>query len=214
MEVLREYDVAGAEAGTETGAIAVHGVTFDGTDVWFADGEHLRSFDPVTGKEKRKLAVPCAAGTAFDGERFYQVDKGEILTIDPATGDILARVPAPSENAAGLTWAEGSLWVGMYRERKIHRLDPKTGKIQHTIDSARFVTGVTFVDGDLWHGTWEGDESDIRHVDKETGEVLEALPMPKGTVVSGLEFDGKETLFAGGGKSGKVRALRRPKRRP
>lgn len=214
MEVLREYDVAGKETGTETGTSVVHGVTFDGTDVWFADGEHLRSFDPATGKEKRKLAVPCAAGTAFDGERFYQVDKGEILTIDPATGDILARVPAPSENAAGLTWAEGSLWVGMYRERKIHRLDPKTGKIQHTIDSARFVTGVTFVDGDLWHGTWEGDESDIRHVDKETGEVLEALPMPKGTVVSGLEFDGKETLFAGGGRSGKVRALRRPKRRP
>lgn len=200
--MLREYSVGGS----------VHGVTFDGNDVWFADGEHLRSFDPETGEEKRKLPVACEAGTAFDGEHFYQVNQGEILTIDAKTGAIVARVPAPSENAAGLTWAEGSLWVGMYREKKIHRLDPKTGTIQHTIDSTHFVTGVTFVDGDLWHGTWEGDESDIRHIDRETGEVLEALPMPKGTGVSGLEFDGKETLFAGGGKSGKVRAIRRPRR--
>ena len=204
LEVLREY-------GPFEGTNDVAGVTFDGTDVWYADGESLRSFDPESGREKRALPVRGTAGTAFDGQHFFQIVKGEILTIDPASGDVLARMAAPSEQASGLTWAEGSLWVGVYHDRKIHRLDPKTGKIQHTIETARFVTGVTFVEGDLWYGTWEDDEADVRHADKETGALLEALPMPKGMGVSGLEFDGKDTLYAGGGKAGKVRALRRPR---
>ncbi|MNY01045.1 SMP-30/Gluconolaconase/LRE-like region [compost metagenome] len=109
-----------------------------------------------------------------------------------------------------MTWAEGSLWVGQYRERKIHQIDPETGKILRTLESNRFVTGVTFVEGALWHGTWEGDESDLRRIDAKTGEVLESLKMPEGVGVSGLEFDGGERFFCGGGGSGRVRAVRRP----
>ena len=99
-----------------------------------------------------------------------------------------------------------------YRDRKIHQVDPETGKILRTIESNRFVTGVTWVDGELWHGTWEGDESELRRVDPRTGEVLESLEMPPGVGVSGLESDGGDLFFCGGGKSGKVRAVRRPKR--
>jgi hypothetical protein len=36
--------------------------------------------------------------------------------------------------------------------------------------------------------------------------------MPPGVNVSGLESDGGDQFFCGGGKSGKVRAVRRPKR--
>jgi hypothetical protein len=70
---------------------------------------------------------------------------------------------------------------------------------------------VTWVDGELWHGTWEGDESELRHIDPESGAVLERLQMPSGTAVSGLESDGADLFYAGGGNSGKVRAIRRPK---
>ena len=80
-----------------------------------------------------------------------------------------------------------------------------------TIESNRFVTGVTWVDGELWHGTWEGDESEIRRIDPESGAVLERLEMPHGTGVSGLESDGADLFYCGGGASGKVRAVRRPK---
>ena len=99
-----------------------------------------------------------------------------------------------------------------YRERKIHQVDPETGAILRTIESNRFVTGVTWVDGELWHGTWEGDESDVRRIDPQTGEVLERLEMPPGVGVSGLESDGGDRFFCGGGNSGKVRAVRRPRR--
>jgi hypothetical protein len=78
--------------------------------------------------------------------------------------------------------------------------------------SNRFVTGVTWVDGELWHGTWEGDESDVRRVDPRTGEVLERIEMPRGMAVSGIECDGRDRFFCGGGPSGKVRVVRRPKR--
>jgi hypothetical protein len=102
--------------------------------------------------------------------------------------------------------------VGQYRDRKIHQVDPHTGAILRTIESNRFVTGVTWIDGELWHGTWEGDESDLRRVDPGTGEVLESLEMPPGVGVSGLESDGGDQFFCGGGRSGKVRAVRRPRR--
>jgi glutamine cyclotransferase len=207
-EIVREY-------GPFPGAPHVNGVSFDGELVWFAGGEQLRAFDPTTGRTVRALDVTCDAGTAFDGKHFFQIADDRILKIDPATGAILSTIPAPGGGRdSGLTWAEGTLWVGQYRDRKIHQIDPDTGAILRTIESNRFVTGVTWVDGELWHGTWEGDDSDIRQVDPETGEVLTRLEMPAGTEVSGLESDQRDLFYVGGGGSGRIRAVRKPRRRP
>jgi glutamine cyclotransferase len=202
-EIVREY-------GPFPGAHHVHGVTYDGGHVWFAAGDKLIAFDPASGKALRSIDVAAHAGTAFDGRHLFQLAEDRIQKIDPKTGRVLATIPAPGGGGdSGLTWAEGTLWVGQYRDRKIHQIDPETGAILRTIESNRFVTGVTWVDGELWHGTWEGDESDLRRVDPQTGAVLESLEMPRGAEVSGLESDGGETFFCGGGRSGKVRAVRR-----
>ena len=205
-EILREY-------GPFPGVDNVGGVTFDGQRVWFAAGGTLNALDPVTGTTVRSIDVAAHAGTAFDGEHLFQIAEDRIQKIDPKTGRVLATIPAPGGGAdSGLAWAEGALWVGQYRGRKIHQIDPQTGVVLRTIDSKRVVTGVTWVDGELWHGTWEGDESDVRRIDPDTGEVLESLEMPPGVGVSGLESDGGDRFFCGGGRSGKVRAVRRPKR--
>lgn len=205
-EILREY-------GPFPGIDDVHGVTFDGENVWFASGDRLNALDPESGKVVRALDVPAHAGTAFDGQHLFQLYEKRIRKVDPKTGEILATIPAPGNGGdSGMAWAEGSLWVGVYREKKIHQIDPDTGAIIRTIDSNRFVTGVTWVDGELWHGTWEGDESELRHIDPKTGEVLDALALPSGMGLSGLESDGGDRFFCGGGKSGKLRAVRRPKR--
>ena len=204
-EIIREY-------GPFPGITHVHGVTFDGHHVWFASGDKINAFDPASGKMVRALDVPAHAGTAFDGQHLFQIFEGRIQKVDPKTGRVLATIPAPGGAAAGLAWAEGTLWVGKYREKKIHQIDPETGAILRTIESNRFVTGVTWVDGELWHGTWEGDASELRRVDPRTGEALERIEMPPGVIVSGLESDGGEQFFCGGGSSGKVRAIRRPKR--
>ena len=207
-EVVREY-------GPFEGVGGVGGVTYDGQHVWFAAGDKLTAFDPASGETLRSIDVAADAGTAFDGQHLFQLAEGRIRKIDPQTGEVLATIPAPgggSGGDSGLAWAEGTLWVGQYRERKIHQVDPETGAILRTIESNRFVTGVTWVDGELWHGTWEGDESDLRRVDPGTGEVLERLELPPGVNVSGLEADGGDRFFCGGGKSGMVRAVRRPQR--
>src|SRR5213082_2777545 len=205
-EIVREY-------GPFAGAPHVHGVSFDGSLVWFASGEKLQAFEPATGRIVRALDVVCDAGTAFDGRHLFQIARDRIQKIDPATGKVLSTIPAPGGGRdSGLTWGEGTLWVGQHGDRKIHQIDPQTGAILRTIESKRFVTGVTWVDGELWHGTWEGDESDLRRVDPRTGEVLEQLEMPTGVHVSGLESDGGDRFFCGGATSGKVRAVRRPKR--
>ncbi len=206
-EIIREY-------GPFPGIDHVHGVTFDGKRVWFAAGDTLNAVDPESGQMVRSIDVAAHAGTAFDGEHLFQLAENRIQKIDPKTGRVLATIPAPGGGGdSGLAWAEGALWVGQYRDRKIHQVDPETGKILRTIESNRFVTGVTWVEGELWHATWEADESDLRRVDPGTGEVLESLELPQGINVSGLESDGRDRFFCGGGKSGKVRAVRRPKRR-
>jgi glutamine cyclotransferase len=203
-EIIREY-------GPFADAERVNGVTYDGERVWFASGDKLKAFDPASGKAGRSIDVPAHAGTAFDGEHLFQIAEERIQKIDPASGRVLSTIPTPAGGASGLAWAEGMLWVGQHRNRKIHQVDPRTGAILRTITSNRFVTGVSFVDGELWHATWEGEESDLRRIDPQTGEVLEKLDMPPGIGVSGLESDGGDRFFCGGGDSGKVRVVRRPK---
>jgi len=190
---------------------AVHGVSYDGTNVWIATGETLNAIDPDSGETVRKLNVPAEAGTAFDGKHLFQIFGDRIQKIDKETGRVLATIPTPDGGAAGMAWAEGMLWVGQHRNRKIHQIDPETGAILRTIESNRFVTGVTWLGDELWHGTWEADESQLRRIDPETGEILEQIDMPAGIVVSGLESNGRDTFFCGGGSSGKVRAIRRPR---
>ena len=193
---------------------AVHGVSYDGARVWAATGAQLLAIDPASGEVTRSLQRACDAGTAFDGKHLWQLAESRIDKIDPATGEVLASIPAPGDGCdSGLAWAEGSLWVGNYQGRRIHQVDPATGAIRRTIESNRFVTGVTWVDGELWHGTWEADESELRRIDAQSGEVFERLQMPAGTGVSGLESDGADLLYCGGGGSGKLRAVRRPKAR-
>jgi len=205
-EIVREY-------GPFSGADRVHGVTFDGERIWFASGDKLNAVDPASGKEQRSIDVAAHAGTAFDGKHLFQIAEDRIQKIDPATGRVLATIPAPGDGGnSGLTWAEGSLWVGEYRARRIHQIDPETGAIRRTIESRRFVTGVTWVDGELWHGTWEEERGDLRRIDPDTGEVLEQLDMPEDMAVSGLETDGNGQFLCGGASSGKIRVVRRPKR--
>jgi glutamine cyclotransferase len=205
-EIIREY-------GPFPGFDHVHGVSYDGRHVWVAAGGALNAMDPESGQVLRSIDVAAHAGTAYDGRHLFQIAEDRIQKIDPASGQVVATIPAPGGGAdSGLAWAEGTLWVGQYRERKIHQVDPETGAILRTIESNRFVTGVTWVDGELWHGTWEGDESDVRRIDPKTGEVLERLEMPAGAGVSGLEADGGDRFFCGGGPSGKLRSIRRPKK--
>lgn len=205
-EVFREY-------GPFPGADRVHGVTYDGEHVWFASGDRLNAVDPATGNPVRSIDVAAHAGTAFDGKHLFQIAEDRIQKIDLKTGSVLATIPAPGGGRdSGLAWAEGTLWVGEYRDRKIHQIDPETGAILRTIESNRFVTGVTWVDGELWHATSEGDESELRRIDPRTGEVFEQLDMPRGMNISGLESDGSNRFFCGGQKSGKVRVVRRPRR--
>jgi streptogramin lyase len=205
-EILREY-------GPFPNGEHVHGVTFDGRHVWFASGDRLNAIDPASGQIARSIDVPAHAGTAFDGKHLFQIAEDRIQKIDPETGRVLTTIPAPGNGGdSGLAWAEGALWVGQHQGRKIHQVDPKTGAILRTIESDRVVTGVTWVDGDLWHGTIENETSDLRRIDPQTGKVFENVAMPPGTIVSGLESDSGDQFFCGGGNSGKLRVVRRPKR--
>jgi len=205
-EVVREY-------GPFPGVDVIHGVTHDGGRVWFGSDRGLQAIDAESGELVCTLDVAAHAGTAFDGRHLFQLAEDRIQKIDPESGRVLSTIPAPGKGSdSGLTWAEGSLWVGQYRDRKIHQIDPETGAIQRTIESNRFVTGVTWVEGELWHATLENESSELRHVDTQTGEVQEQLELPEGFLVSGLESDGRDLFFCGGARSGKIRAVARPKR--
>jgi len=206
--IVREY-------GPFEGVVHVHGLTFDGARVWFAVGDRLLAMDPASGATVDALVVPARAGTAFDGRYLYQIAGERIQKIDPANGDVVATIPTPGPDGAnsGLAWAEGTLWVGQYRARKILQIDPHTGAVLRTLESNRYVTGVTWVDGELWHGTREDAPAELRRIDARSGEIIETVEMPAGVEVSGLESDGAERFYCGGGTSGTVRAVRRPRQR-
>lgn len=205
-EVIREY-------GPFEGTPSVAGVSHDGHHVWAALGQRLVAIDPASGETARVLECAADAGTAFDGTWLYQIAEARIDRIDPATGRVVHSIPAPAEGRdSGMAWADGRLWVGEYRARRIHEVDPETGRILGSIESNRFVTGVTWVDDELWHATWEEEQSELRRIDPGDGRVLERLHMPEGMFVSGLESDGADVFYCGGGSSGKVRAVRRPGR--
>jgi outer membrane protein assembly factor BamB len=205
-EIVREY-------GPFAGAAKINGVTHDGERLWAATDAGLLAIAPADGQVLQRIPRAADAGTAFDGRYLYQIAEARIDKIDPASGAVVATLPAPGHGGdSGLAWAEGSLWVGEYRARKIHQIDPDTGAVRRTIESSRFVTGVTWVDGELWHGTWEDDQGTICRIDPASGQLLDCLQMPEGTGVSGLESDGADLFYAGGGSSGKVRVVRRPKR--
>lgn len=202
--IVREY-------GPFPDITSIHGVSYDGTNIWIATGDTLNAIDPANGETVRVLNVPAHAGTAFDGQYLFQISGDRIQKVDPSTGKIIASIPTPDGGASGMAWAEGSLWVGQHRNRRIHQVDPESGAVLRTIESNRFVTGVTWAGDELWHGTWEADQSELRRVDPKSGEVLEQIDMPPGITVSGLESNGSDTFFCGGGDSGKVRAVRRPR---
>jgi len=207
-DVVREY-------GPFEGTPPIGGVTYDGHHIWAAAGSAMVAIEPDSGKVARSLEHAAHAGTAFDGKYLYQIAEARIDKIDPASGDVVASIPSPGAGGdSGLAWAEGSLWVGQYRDRKIHQIDPDSGAVVRTIESNRFVTGVTWADGELWHGVWEGDESELRHIDPANGTVLERLELPPGVGVSGLESDGAGLFYCGGGPSGKVRVVKRPRNQP
>jgi glutamine cyclotransferase len=206
-EIVREY-------GPYPGGDRVNGVSYDGKHVWFASGGTLHAFDPATGERVRSIEVACDAGTAYDGRHLFQLAAGRIHKIDVETGRVLSSLAAPGGHgeAAGLTWAEGTLWVAQHYSRKIIQIDAESGEVLRTLESDRFVTGVTFADGELWHATLESDESELRRIDVDSGQVRVRVTMPQGVYVSGLESDGRDVLYCGGGRSGRVRAVRKPER--
>jgi glutamine cyclotransferase len=203
-EIIREY-------GPFPGIEGIHGVTYDGEHIWFASDGKINALDPGNGKIVRSIDISAHAGTAFDGTYLYQLADSRIQKVDPKTGQVISSIPAPEGGGSGLAWAEGSLWVGRYRNRRIDQIDPETGATLRTIDSNRFVTGVTWIGDELWHATLEDDASEIRHVDPRTGKVLETVEMPAGALISGMESNGKDQFFCGGAKSGRLRAVRKPK---
>jgi hypothetical protein len=191
----------------------VHGVTFDGASIWFCADDKLVAIDPESGEIRRTLEVPSAsAGTAFDGRHLYQLAKGEIKVIRPDDGRVVRTLPAPGKGEdSGMAWADGYLYVGQFRSSKIHKVDATTGEVVKTLTSDRFVTGVSCVDGELWHGAAMGDApSQLRHLASD-GRVLEILDVDA-PMVSGIEHIGGGR-FACGGESGRVRILRKSRKK-
>jgi streptogramin lyase len=125
----------------------VNGVTYDGRSVWFAAGDKLVALDPESGKTLRSIEVAVARRNRLRWPAPVPARRGSHPQDRSRTGSVIATIPAPGGGSdSGLTWAEGTLWVGQYRDRKIHQVDPATGAILRTIESNRFVTGVTWVE--------------------------------------------------------------------
>lgn len=121
-EILREY-------GPFPGVDQVAGVTFDGQHVWFASGDRLNAFDPVSGEAVRSIDVAAHAGTAFDGQHLFQIAEDRIQKIDPKTGQVLATIPALVAAATrGSPGPKGHFGWGRIAVAKSIRSIPRQGQ--------------------------------------------------------------------------------------
>jgi hypothetical protein len=205
-EILQEY-------GPYPNAPDVHGVTFDGEHVWIAVGDRMLALAPNSGEIARTLEVPARAGSAFDGRYLYQIANSGIQKIEHASGRVVTTLSLPCENASGMAWADGYLWIGEYKAGKVHQVDPNSGAIVRSLQTNSFVTGVMWVEGELWHGAAQQTSSELREIDPHTGSVRRRIGMPADAFVSGIESNGSNVIYCGGGASGKLRAVRRRERR-
>ncbi len=187
----------------------IHGVTFDGKLVWFARDGELVAFDPEAERVVRHFSVPSAgAGTAFDGEHIYQLAQADILVIRPEDGSIVRKLPAPCNGeCSGMAYADGYLWVGQYRKAKIHKVNATTGEVVKTLSSDRFVTGVSCIDGELWHGTMDdGKPSGLQRLAADgTPEEYLTVHVPK---IAGMERTPSGDFWCAG-EQGKLLLVRR-----
>ena len=200
-EVVREYKPIDESP--------IHGVTFDGRLTWFARNDELCAFDPKTEKVVKRFAIPgAAAGTAFDGMHIYQLAGAEILVVDPEDGRVVRKIPAPSRGEdSGMAWGDGHLWVDQFRGAKIHKVDPKTGAIAKTLTSDRFVTGVSCVEGQLWHAaSFDDKPAELRRIGSN-GDVEEVLDVPVDGI-SGMERTPNDEFWCAGSK-GQLRLVKR-----
>jgi outer membrane protein assembly factor BamB len=200
-EIVREYFPLGEGH--------IHGVTYDGKLVWFARDDELVAFDPESEKVVHRYPVPGAsAGTAFDGKHLYQIAGDEIVVVDPADGTLVRRFPTPAKGMnSGMAWADGYLWIGQFREARIQKVDATTGEIVKTLASDRFVTGVSCVDGALWHAaSYDEEPSELRRLAAD-GTVEETLRFPV-EGIAGIEGKSDGEFWCGGSK-GALRLIRK-----
>jgi outer membrane protein assembly factor BamB len=190
----------------------VHGVTFDGETVWYASDDAIVGVDPKAERVTKRIPVQADAGTAFDGTHLYQLTSDKILVVDPNNGNVVREMKAPGPRKgcnSGMAYADGFLFVGDYEDGRIHKVDAKTGEITKTLSSDRWVTGVSCIDGALWHATGNNGEGppQIRRL-ADDGTVEEILEVKGARYISGLEGDGNGGFWCGG-EDGKLRHVRR-----
>lgn len=209
-EIVRELQLAGFGD--------IHGVTCDDRGyVWFAHGDGgLACVEPASGRVLRQFAeFGATAGTTFDGTHLWQITRDRIVKLDPESGEIVHSIPQPDDcHCSGMAWAEGSLWVGNYDGKQLLKIDPVTGAVRKRLDVDRFVTGVTWIDGELWHGVWakpdEADaEAELRVIDTDSGQVRRRLRLPARVPVSGVGADAQGRLWCGGSAKGGIFGVRR-----
>ncbi len=189
---------------------SVHGVTFDGRNLWFASDDRIVRIDPDSGEINHEISdVPSDAGTAFGDDHLWQLGGDKIRKVDPQTGKVVHTIPAPDgDKGSGLAWADGYLWVGGYKSQKVYKIDPQTGALLKTIEADRAVTGVSWTEGHLWYAALATtDEVELRRVDPKSGETLDRIAIEDGDYCSGMTADDSGRMWCGGKK--RVRAVLR-----
>jgi outer membrane protein assembly factor BamB len=163
---------------TIPGITCIHGVTFDGTHVWFAagPGDDIHCVDPATGALVKSFGrTDCNAGLAFDGRHLWQIASERIDCIDRATGKTLRTIRS-DRLVTGVTWAGAELWHGTYPEDEnsiepgeLREIDPESGAVRQSVHlpAGTLVSGTEFDGrGRIWLGSLERKKATLRAVRK------------------------------------------------
>src|SRR5918999_811678 len=152
--------------------------------------EIVREYGPFPGADH-------VHGVTYDGQHVWFAAGGKLNAFDPSSGKTVRSLDVAAH--AGTAFDGRHLF--QLAEDRIQKIDPNTGGVLATIPApgGGGDSGLAWAEGTLWVGQYR--DRKIHQVDPETGAILRRL-----------ESNGGDQFFCGGGRSGKVRTVRRPKR--
>jgi len=170
----------------------ISGLFYDGTSIWAISWSSSKAerFNPSTGAlvgSPVSVAPNPGMGILVNGHLFVTGSGGSTVTdIDISTGTVTRTITLTGTNLAGSMFDGTNLWVTVFNDAKVARINPTTGAVLGYTSVGTRPTNVILANGSVWVGATGSDV--VTQIDL-AGTVLRNISLG-GSNISNLVYDG------------------------
>ena len=167
-------------------------LVYDGTSIWAISWSSSKAerFNPSTGAlvgSPVTVATNPSRGIIVNGHLFVTGTAGSNVTdIDISTGTIARTITLTGSNLASSMFDGTNLWVTVFNDAKVARINPTTGAVLGYTSVGTRPTNVILANGSIWVGATGSDA--VTQINS-AGTVLRTINLG-GSNISNLVYDG------------------------